>query len=227
MVYWYFDVCEEDCVWRMERVLETLTELFNHLSTSGELIQKYDALLLTAVDLPGTIRNTSGILPVMGDSESQETNTQSQISSSIVKNDISYGLGTTESGGRKIIKLNGLSRITSEINDILNFGIIHQQVILGKLRNELHEIAELVEEMKLKFTEEEKKNDWETLPPPQSTSLSSFSDISVNENSSTIALLKKEFHPKFQRVFNDAYAILQIKMKAFELVDAIFSRYTG
>jgi hypothetical protein len=217
-----FQACREvECMDRkgvarkMERVLETLNELFDHLSTSGDLIQKYDALLLTSIDLsepqnhsvPPAATSSGGGLVGIGE-----------------------GIGGIKAiGDRKVVRLNGLNKISSEINDILNFGIIHQQVLLSKLRNEFHETCQLFEEMKQKYSEEQEAKEWETLPPASghSSGENPFSHLDTQENSLTIALLKKEFHPKFQRLFNDAYSLLQIKTKAFELVDDILARYTG
>jgi uncharacterized coiled-coil protein SlyX len=201
----------------MERVLETLNELFDHLSTGGDLIQKYDALLLTSIDLSEPQNHSAPSLTSAGSG------------GGIVA--IGEGIGGIKAiGDRKVVRLNGLNKISSEIIDILNFGIIHQQILLSKLRNEFNETCQLFEEMKEKYSEESQVKEWETLPPASGSSSGSgnpFSEIDTHEKSSTIALLKKEFHPKFQRLFNDAYSLMQTKTKAFELVDGILARYTG
>jgi hypothetical protein len=171
---------------KMERVIETLHELSDHIIVD-DLIQRIDAFALTNIDLH------------------EEAATTAQL---------------------QIVKLNGLQTISKEITDIFTFGLIHQQAILTRLRSEFNQTCESVEQMKLKYDNRiDQKNDWESLPP--ATSSGEFSDLLTHEHSTTIAVLKKEFHPRFQKHFDDAFAILQTKTKAFELVDAILCKYTG
>jgi hypothetical protein len=123
------------------------------------------------------------------------------------------------------VKLNGLQTISKEISEIFTFGLIHQQVILARLRSEFNQTCESLEQMKLKYNKTEQKNDWDSLPAPASSG--DFTDLLTHQDSATIAILKKEFHPRFQKIFDDAFAILQTKTKAFELIDVILCKYTG